>query len=164
MFRVVTLRIGRRRRASAIGLILAATFLLASAAQAAEHVIATRGNQWLPAILFIDVGDSVVFTGMATHETELMDGLHPEGVELWRSELDEEGFTVTFDEPGGYVFKCHVHLGAGMFGAVVVGPTVPHNLAALEAAESVFDTERVFVRRVVGRLKREINRRERARR
>jgi plastocyanin len=146
----------------AIGLIIIATLIRASAAQAEEHIVATRGNQWLPAIVFIDVGDSIVWTGMTTHETELVDGLHPEGAQLWRSELNEEGFSATFDEPGAYIYKCHVHLGAGMFGAVVVGPVVPENLAAIDAAESVLDTERVFVQRVVARMKREINRRERA--
>ena len=131
---------------------------------AAEHVVGTRRNEWTPVVLFIDVGDSIVFTGMESHETELIAGLHPEGVAAWKSELNEEGFTVTFDRPGAYVYKCHVHLGAGMYGAIVVGPQVPENLEAIDNAESALPAEQRFIERVVARMKREIDRRQRAQR
>lgn len=143
---------------------LFAALICVSAAHAEEHVVATRGNQWSPSVAFIEVGDSVVWTGMTSHETALIDGLHPTGVMSWGSELNQEGFRVTFDQPGAYIYKCHVHLGAGMLGAIVVGPIVPANLEALEAAVATLEHERVFAQRVVGRLKREIERRQRAQR
>lgn len=131
-------------------------FFLAPAG-AEQHEINTRGSQWAPVVLFIEPGDSIVFRGMDSHETELIEGMGPEGAVLWRSELDEEGFTVTLDVPGAYVYKCHVHMNAGMVGAVVVGDA--HNLAALKAAVSEVETGRPFVQRVLGRLERELRRR-----
>lgn len=119
----------------------------------------TRGNQWTPIILFIDAGDSVTWVGMSGHETELIEGMGPENAMLWRSELDEEGFTVTFVEPGAYVYKCHVHLPAGMIGAIVVGEGQPHNLADIDAALLTLGEERAQVERVVARTKRMLARR-----
>ena len=136
-----------------------AAVICVSPALAEDHVIATRGSQWNPIVIFIGIGDSVVFAGMASHETELVAGLHPEGAALWGSELDEEGFRVTFDAPGAYIYKCHVHLNAGMVGAIVVGPTEPANLAAIDRAAAALGEERRSVQRVVARMKREIDRR-----
>jgi hypothetical protein len=50
-------------------------------------------------VLFVEPGDSVVWVGMTGHETELIEGMGPEDVMLWRSELGEEGFSVTFVQP-----------------------------------------------------------------
>ena len=141
-----------------LALPLAAVFYV-SAACAEDHRIATRGSQWNPIVTFIEAGDSVVFVGMASHETELVAGLHPDGAELWGSELDEEGFRVTFDTPGAYIYKCHVHLNAGMIGAIVVGSAAPSNLDAIDIAVESLGAERRAVQRVVARMKREIDRR-----
>lgn len=139
--------------------LFAAALFCASTASPAEHEILTRGNQWSPSVIFIEPGDSLVWTGMTGHETELVADLHPRGVASWRSELNEEGFRATFDLPGAYIYKCHVHLSAGMIGAVVVGSIPPENLAAIDAALAALGEERVFIQRVVARMKREIERR-----
>ncbi|HUF73973.1 MAG TPA: plastocyanin/azurin family copper-binding protein [Gammaproteobacteria bacterium] len=131
-------------------------FFYASSTYAAEHEIRARGNQWAPTILFIEPGDSVIFVGMTGHETELIEGMGPENAMLWGSELGEEGFRVTFVEPGAYVYKCHVHLNAGMIGAIVVGSGEPRNMAEIDAALEDIDQGRAAVRRIVARMKREI--------
>ena len=93
----------------------------ASAPRAAEHEINTRPGQWLPVVLFVAPGDTVVFHGMSGHETELIQDLAPAGAMPWRSEIGEEGFEVVLDVRGAYIYKCHTHLRAGMIGAIVVG-------------------------------------------
>lgn len=128
-------------------------------AHAEEHEVNTRASQWAPAVLFIDPGDTIVFRGMSGHETELIDGMGPAGAAPWRSELDEEGFSITLEARGAYIYKCHVHMNAGMVGAIVVGDSRPRNLAAIEAAMSEIEAGRAFVERIVGRLERELERR-----
>jgi hypothetical protein len=96
---------------------------------------------------------------MSGHETALIDGMGPDGVSVWKSELDEEGFRVTFEEAGAYIYVCDIHMYAGMVGAIVVGDGEPHNLAAIDAAVSEIDTGRVFVERMIARMKRELRRR-----
>ena len=62
-------------------LVLAAGFLCLqhSLAEADNHEIDTRGNQWRPIVLFIESGDTVTWLGMSGHETELMEGMAPLG-------------------------------------------------------------------------------------
>lgn len=154
----------RRKAVSSTVALLAGVALAALQARhahATEHEIDTRASQWVPVVLFIEPGDTIVFRGMASHETELIAGMGPDGTVPWRSELDAEGFTVTLDAPGAYVYKCHVHMNAGMVGAIVVGGGEPQNLAAIEAAAADIEVGRVFVERVIGRLKRELRRRAR---
>ena len=107
-------------------------------------------------MLFIEPGDSVVWVGMEKHETELIGGMGPEDAMLWRSEIGEEGFRVTFVEPGAYVYKCHVHLNAGMIGAIVVGDGQPANLSEIDNALETLEQGRVAVSRVIARMKREV--------
>lgn len=133
--------------------------LLVHAAYAEEHEIDTRASQWVPVVLFVAPGDSIVFRGMSSHETELIAGMGPAGAAQWQSELDEEGFTITLTEPGAYIYKCHVHMNAGMVGAIVVGGGEPRNLGALKAALPDVELGRAFVERVIGRLERELRRR-----
>ena len=49
----------------------------AHAVSAEEHVIRTRRMQWIPAVLFIQPGDTVIFEGMRSHETMLIEGMGP---------------------------------------------------------------------------------------
>jgi pseudoazurin len=128
-------------------------------AQAEVHEINTRAAQWVPLVLFIAPGDTVVFRGMRGHETELVEGLAPPGAARWRSALDEDGFSVTLQAPGAYIYKCHTHMSAGMFGAIVVGEGHPDNLGALEAATRALEAGRPSVERVLGRLRSELERR-----
>lgn len=127
---------------------------------AEEHEINTRAAVWVPLVLFIEPGDTVVWHGMSGHETELIEGMAPTGAMLWRSALDEEGFRVTFDKEGAYIYKCHTHMSAGMVGAIVVGGTEPRNLDAIDAAVANLDGDRRAVEQLIARLKREVRRRQ----
>ena len=104
-----------------------------SAAQAQQHVVKGVVTQWAPMVLFINPGDQVVFKQMVGHDAETIDGMIPDGAETWKSKLGQEGFAVTLDVPGAYVYKCNPHVSLGMIGVIVVGETPPSNLAAIEA-------------------------------
>jgi plastocyanin len=126
---------------------------------AEEHVIRTRRTEWIPPVLFIQPGDTIIFEGMRTHETMLIEGMGPEGGETWRSELDAEGFRVTLTAPGAYIYSCDIHINGGMVGAIVVGDAMPTNLEAIDAALVNVDNGHIFVERIIGRLKRALARR-----
>ena len=126
---------------------------------AEEHVVRTRRTEWIPPVLFIQPGDTIVFQGMHTHETMLIPGMGPPGGETWRSELDAEGFSVTLTQEGAYVYSCDIHINGGMVGAIVVGDTMPTNLDAIDAAVANVENGRIFVERIIGRLKRALARR-----
>lgn len=146
-----------RRFVFPAALYVCATLGFLRAAYGEDHEIRTRGNQWAPTVLFIEPGDSVIWVGMSGHETELIEGMAPEDAMRWRSELHEEGFRVTFVVPGAYLYKCHVHLAAGMVGAIVVGEGVPENLGEIDSALQTVETGRAAVRRVIARMKREVD-------
>jgi len=133
--------------------------LAAPATHAEEHVVHTRRTQWVPDVLFVNPGDTIVWRGMRSHETMLIEGMGPEGGPAWRSELDAEGFSVTLTEEGAYVYSCDVHIHGGMVGAIVVGNAMPANLNAIDAALENVRAGRVFVERAIGRLKRALARR-----
>jgi plastocyanin len=120
----------------------------------AEHAVQARAVQWAPSVSFIEVGDSVVWRGMSGHETGLFPGLGPPGATEWQSELGAEGFRVTFDRPGVYVYRCATHVNAGMVGAIVVGE--PANLDAIEAALPEVGTGQAFLRSLLARIRREL--------
>jgi len=130
-----------------------------SSTQAEEHVVRTRRTQWVPDVLFVQPGDTIVWQGMHSHETMLIDGMGPEGGTTWRSEIDAEGFSVTLTEQGAYVYSCEVHIYGGMVGAIVVGDAQPANLNAIDAALERVSDGRIFVERAIGRLKRALARR-----
>lgn len=98
-----------------------------------QHEIQGVVTQWRPLVLFVQPGDQIVFKQMAGHDTATIDGMFPEGAQAWQSKLGEEGYSVTLDIPGVYIYKCTPHVGLGMIGAIVVGDSTPHNLPALEA-------------------------------
>ena len=129
---------------------------LRSTAAAAEHEINTFAAQWAPLVLFIAPGDTVIWRGMTGHETELIHGMAPAENAIWRSALGEEGFRVTLEQEGAYIYKCHTHMNAGMVGAIIVGDGEPRNLAEIEAALPAIDVGRAAVARVLARLKREL--------
>jgi pseudoazurin len=133
--------------------------LAAPATSAEEYVVRTRRTEWIPAVLFIQPGDTIIFQGMRTHETMLIEGMGPAGGETWRSALDAEGFSVTLNAEGAYVYSCDIHINGGMVGAVVVGDAMPTNLDAIDAALDNIEHGRVFVERIIGRMKRALARR-----
>jgi plastocyanin len=154
--------IGSRSRCVAAlreaGLAVAVLILGAQTASAEEHIVRTRRAEWVPPVIFIQPGDTVVWHGMRTHETALIEGMGPTDATAWRSELDAEGFSVTLHEEGAYIYTCDVHMSLGMVGAIVVGDAQPRNLAAIDAAVENIDVGRIFVERIIGRLKRALAR------
>lgn len=128
-------------------------------AAAEQHVVRTRRTEWVPAVLFVQPGDTIVWRGMHGHETALVEGMGPPGAEAWKSQLDDEGFSVTLTQAGAYVYSCDIHINGGMVGAIVVGDGPPANLESIDAALSRVQTGRVFVERMIGRMKRALERR-----
>lgn len=99
-----------------------------------------------PAVVRAQPGDTITFVATNKgHNSALMKGGAPEGVESWKGKINEE-VSVTLSEPGVYMYQCTPHLGMGMIGAIVVGE--PANLEAVKgikypgkskaAAEKIF--------------------------
>ena len=100
---------------------------------AEERVIQGVVTQWKPLVTFAQPGDIIRFNGMAGHDTETIEGMIPEGAATWKSKLGEEGFSVTVETEGMYVYKCNPHMSTGMVGVVIVGDArPPANMAAIE--------------------------------
>lgn len=88
-----------------------------------NHTVTAQGLIYEPLVVTIAPGDSVSWTNMSTHNTESIEGLIPEGAEMWTSKMSEN-YSRTFTQEGIYVYKCTPHFGAGMGGAVIVGEPV----------------------------------------
>jgi len=128
-------------------------------AHAEEHIVRTRRAEWVPSVLFVQPGDTVIWQGMKNHETELIEGMGPAGAFAWNSEIDAEGFRVTLEEEGAYIYSCDVHMTFGMVGAIVVGDGQPENLAEIDAALPAVEVGQVFAGRIIERMKRALRRR-----
>lgn len=128
-------------------------------ADAEEHIVRARRAEWVPSVLFIQPGDTVIWKGMRSHETELITGMGPEGAFAWDSEIDAEDFTVTFDVEGAYIYSCDIHMNFGMVGAIIVGDGQPMNLSAIDAALPGVEVGQQAVRRIIDRVKRALARR-----
>lgn len=84
-----------------------------------------------PAVVRAKPGDVVTFVATDKgHNSAIMKGGAPEGVEGWKGKLNEE-ISVELTAPGIYMYQCTPHLGMGMIGAIVVGDAV--NLDAVKA-------------------------------
>lgn len=87
-----------------------------------------------PAVLKIAPGDTVKFVPVDKgHNAEAIKDLSPEGGPSFKGKLNEE-FSVTFDVPGAYGYKCLPHFAMGMVGLIVVGDT-PANIDTLKSAK-----------------------------
>ena len=85
-------------------------------------------------IVVIEPGESV--TWLATdkgHNVQLIDG--PDGVELEGKSKISKDVTITFDEPGVYVYVCTPHATMGMIGIVVVGELTQEAVDAVRDAK-----------------------------
>lgn len=94
-----------------------------AATEPKNHTVTAQGLMYSPLVVTIAPGDSVSWTNMSTHDTQSLEGLIPEGAEMWHSKMSET-YTRTFTEEGIYVYKCTPHFGAGMGGAIIVGKPV----------------------------------------
>jgi len=110
---------------------VAAAALVSSPAFAEDVVVKAAVTRWNPMIVFIKPGDQVTWANMAGHNTHSIEGMIPEGAEMWESKMGET-YTHKFTKPGAYVYKCVPHASLGMEGVVVVGDGTPGNLDAIK--------------------------------
>ena len=132
---------------------------LCGAASAEEHIVKGVITQWQPLVTFAQPGDTIRFTGMTGHDSTSMEGLIPEGAEMWGSKMGEEGFSITVDKEGGYVFKCTPHITTGMVGVIVVGDDDPANMADLEANSGNVKVGGNMVKRALRKTKKALEKR-----
>ena len=81
-------------------------------------------------IVVVEPGESV--TWLATdkgHNVQMIDG--PDGVDLPKKSKLSKDVTLTFDEPGVYVYVCTPHASMGMIGIVVVGELTQEGIDAV---------------------------------
>lgn len=136
------------------GLALALAFCITLPAAAEEHIVKGVVTQWKPLVTFAQPGDTIRFTSMTGHDTATMEGMIPEGATPWQSKLGEEGFVVTLDKEGAWVYKCTPHISTGMVGVVVVGDArPPANLEQLEANLANVKVGKNMVNRALKKLK-----------
>jgi len=95
------------------------------------HIVTAQGLKYAPLVIVIAPGDTVAWENMSSHDTQAMEGLVPEGSEMWHSAMGDN-FQRTFNQQGIYIYKCTPHFGAGMGGVIIVGK--PVNLEAIKAA------------------------------
>ena len=82
-----------------------------------------------PALVKIAPGDSVKFVSVDKgHNAESVAGMLPDGATPFTSKISQD-FSVTFDKPGVYGYRCTPHYGMGMIGLVVVGDPVNEDKA-----------------------------------
>ena len=125
-----------------LSLLLAAPALmlaLSGTAFAAEHEVhmLNKGEAGMmvfePAFVKAEPGDVIHFIPTdKSHNVEAIKEILPEGVETFKSKINEE-YTLTVTEPGLYGVKCTPHFAMGMVGLIQVGDAT----ANLEAAKTV---------------------------
>ena len=126
-----------------LSLILAAPALalaLSGTAFAAEHEVhmLNKGEAGMmvfePAYVKAAPGDVIRFVPTdKSHNVEAIKEILPEGVETFKSKINEE-YALTVTEPGLYGVKCTPHYAMGMVGLIQVGDA-PANLDAAKTAK-----------------------------
>ena len=120
----------------------------------AEHTVKGVVTKWKPMVTFAQPGDTIRFIGMIGHNTVTIEGMIPDGAKGWESKYGEEGYTVTVNEEGAYIFKCTPHITTGMVGAIVVGDTLPPtNLAIVDKSVSKVTIGKSMVKRTIKKMK-----------
>ena len=83
-----------------------------------------------PAFVRAAVGDTVTFVSPDKgHNAESIEGMLPEGVEPFKSEMSKD-FTLTLTAEGVYGIKCTPHYAMGMVALIQVGAPVNLDAAA----------------------------------
>lgn len=109
------------------------------------HTVTAQGLQYSPLVVRIALGDTVSWTNMSTHNTESLEGLIPQGAEMWASQMSDN-YSRTFTQEGIYIYKCTPHFGAGMGGAIIVGE--PVNLEQIKAFDAKGAAKRLVTKAV----------------
>jgi len=78
-----------------------------------------------PAVIKIQKGDTVTWSGDAMHNSASIKEMLPKGAKPWVGKLTKESgevsISVKFDKDGVYGYKCTPHEMFGMVGLIVVG-------------------------------------------
>ena len=78
-----------------------------------------------PAVIIIQKGDTVTWSGDAMHNSASIKEMLPKGAASWEGKLTKEAgevsISVKFETEGVYGYKCTPHEMFGMVGLVVVG-------------------------------------------
>lgn len=92
-----------------------------------------------PAVLKVSIGDTIHFKATdASHNSETISGMIPEGAEGWMGALNED-ISITINDEGVFVYQCSPHAMLAMVGVIQVGEAV--NLEAVkEAAQNMKPT------------------------
>jgi len=87
-----------------------------------------------PAFVKAEPGDTIHFIPTdKSHNVEAIKEILPEGVEVFKSPINEE-YILTVTEPGLYGVKCTPHFAMGMVALIQVG-AAPTNLEAAKTAK-----------------------------
>lgn len=112
---------------------------LAGAGLAAEHQVhmLNKGEAgamvFEPAFVKAEPGDVIHFIPTdKSHNVESIAGILPEGVEPFKSKVNQE-YSLTVTEPGLYGVKCTPHFAMGMVGLIQVGAEASNIEAAKTA-------------------------------
>lgn len=118
----------------------ALSLALSGAVLAAEHEVhmLNKGEAGMmvfePAYVKAEPGDVIHFVPTdKSHNVEAIKDILPEGVETFKSKMNEE-YSLTVAEPGLYGVKCTPHFAMGMVGLIQVGDA-PANLDAAKTAK-----------------------------
>ena len=76
-----------------------------------------------------------------SHNVEAVKGMLPEGVETFKSKMNEE-FVLTVEQDGVYGVKCAPHYGMGMVALIVAGE--PGNVDEAKTAKHPGKAKKVF--------------------
>ena len=113
---------------------------LSGAAFAAEHEVQmlNKGEAGMmvfePAFVKAEPGDVIHFVPTdKSHNVESIKEILPEGVETFKSKINEE-YSPTVTEPGVYGVKCTPHYAMGMVALIQVGDA-PANLEAAKTTK-----------------------------
>ncbi|MFF2321777.1 pseudoazurin [Agrobacterium sp. NPDC058088] len=112
-------------------------FPLLASAETFEVKMLNRGEKgpmvFEPDFLEIAPGDRVRFVPThKSHNAATIDGMIPEGVEGFKSRINDE-FETGFEKPGFYGIKCSPHYGMGMVMLIKVGEaTLPQSYRTVD--------------------------------
>ena len=96
-----------------------------------------------PAYLRINPGDSVTFKAIdPAHNSASIPGMIPENAQIWDSGLSND-LTVSFNEPGIYVYQCTPHVMMAMVGVIQVGDDIS-NLGTIKDMAEKFKSSFVM--------------------
>ena len=135
-------------RKSAIFLAAVAATLIPAIAGAAEIEVKmlNKGEKgamvFEPDLIRAAPGDTIKFVPTDKgHNVEAIKGMLPEGVESFKSKMNQE-FVLTIEKDGVYGVKCPPHYGMGMVALIVAGEAA--NLEEARAAKQSGKAKKAF--------------------